>query len=132
MAVAGICWGGYSLRGRGSPDPLGETTFNFLRSIPMVLLVGVVSLGNLEVSWRGALLACLSGSLASGVGYAIWYAALRGLSRTRAATVQLVVPLLAALGGVVFLSETVSLRLLLSAIVILGGVGLAVAVRGRD
>jgi drug/metabolite transporter (DMT)-like permease len=126
MTVAGISWGVYSLRGRGVMDPLAETTSSFVCSLPLVAGVSVVALRDLHVSGQGVLLAILSGALASGVGYVVWYAALGGLTATRAATVQLSVPILAAAGGVIFLSETVSMRLVLAAGMILGGVGLAV------
>jgi drug/metabolite transporter (DMT)-like permease len=129
MVVAGLSWGVYSLRGRATADPLGDTTFNFVRSVPLVVGVALLRLGSLELSSQGVWLACLSGSLASGVGYLVWYAALRGMTSTRAATVQLSVPILAAGGGVVFLAEDISLRLLLATVLILGGVGLALAGR---
>jgi drug/metabolite transporter (DMT)-like permease len=130
MALAGVSWGFYSLRGRGSKAPLADTTRNFVRSVPLVLAVNLALIGSAHVSVRGSLLAVLSGALASGVGYVIWYAALKGLTATKAATVQLAVPVLAAAGGVVLLSEGVSLRLILSGILILGGVGLAMG--GRE
>jgi drug/metabolite transporter (DMT)-like permease len=132
MAVAGIAWGIYSLRGRGAPSPLADTTRNFVHAVPPALGVNLVMLRDLHVSAEGASLAVLSGALASGMGYVVWYAALRGLTAMRAATVQLAVPVLAAAGGVLFLSEPVSLRLVASAIVILGGVGLALAGRQRS
>ena len=131
MAIAGIAWGIYSLRGRGSVDPLGGTTGNFVRAVPMVIVVSLVMLGRLHISFDGALLAILSGGIASGVGYVIWYAALRGMTATRAATVQLSVPVLAAGGGVMFISEEVSLRLVMAGVLILGGVGMAVAATAR-
>ncbi len=131
MAVAGISWGVYSLRGRGTADPLADTTFNFVRSVPLVVAVSLLTLGSLELSPKGVWLACLSGSLASGVGYVAWYAALRGMTRARAATVQLSVPVLAAAGGVATLSEDISIRLLLSTLLILGGLGLALVPRRR-
>lgn len=133
MAVAGVAWGLYTLRGRGTADALLATTRNFLRAVPFALAVSLVMLSRREASPRGVLLAVASGALASGLGYVVWYAALRGLSATRAATVQLSVPVIAALGGVLFLSESVSPRLAGSALLILGGVGLALAgrVRGR-
>ncbi|HEX8845053.1 MAG TPA: DMT family transporter [Pyrinomonadaceae bacterium] len=129
MAVAGISWGFYSLRGRGAKDPLLATTGNFLRSVPLVVAVNLALVASLHVSARGALFAFLSGAVTSGVGYVIWYSALKGLTATRAAMVQLAVPLLAALGGVALLSEEITLRLLLAGIMILGGVGLALAGR---
>ena len=129
MAAAGISWGVYSLRGRTSINPLTETAGNFVRSVPFAVIVSLVAIRQANLSVSGVLLAATSGALASGVGYAIWYTALKGLSATRAAAVQLSVPVLAAGAGVVFLAETVSVRLVLSAALILGGIGLAVAKR---
>ncbi len=126
MAVAGASWGVYSLRGRGAGDPLHDTAGNFLRAVPLAAVVCVVSLRGAHLSAAGAALAIASGALASGLGYVAWYAALRGLTAIRAATVQLAVPVLAAMGGVAFLAERISLRLVLSAVLILGGVTLAV------
>ena len=131
MTLAGMAWGFYTLRGRGSKDPLGDTAGNFVYSVPMTLLVRLVSFSNVHVSMKGIALAAASGALASGVGYVIWYAALRGLTTTRAAAVQLSVPVLAAWGGVLFLAEDVSMRLLLAGALILGGIALSVAGRGR-
>ena len=130
MALAGFAWGVYSLRGRGADNPLAQTTSNFVRSVPLVLAVSVIALPRFHLEWKGALLAIASGAVASGLGYAVWYAALRGLSATRAAVVQLAVPVLAALGGVIFLAETISPRLVLSALMVLGGIGLALV--GRE
>ena len=129
MAVAGVAWGFYSLRGRGVKEPLALTTGNFVRAVPLAVAVSLVMLNGLHASSKGVLFAVLSGALASGVGYVIWYSALRGLTATRAATVQLAVPLLAAVGGVALLAEEITLRLLLAAIMILGGVGIALASR---
>jgi len=129
MAVAGISWGLYSLRGRGGSDPLADTTGNFALALPLAVAVNLITHSDAHVSQRGVLLAVLSGALASGVGYVVWYAALRGLTATRAATVQLAVPVLAAAGGLVFMSEKITSRLLLAACVILGGVGLALSGR---
>lgn len=126
MALAGMAWGVYSLRGRGNTDPLATTAGNFLRSVPMVVVTALLALPWLAVDVMGALLAVLSGALASGVGYAVWYAALRGLSGTAAATVQLSVPAIAALGGVALLAEPLSLRLVLASIVTLGGIALVI------
>lgn len=131
MATAGIAWGVYSLRGRGKSDPVAVTTDNFIRSVPLVLVISLPMLQRLNWTPRGLLLAIISGSLTSGMGYVIWYAALRGLSATRAATVQLSVPVLAAVGGVIILSESISLRFVLSATAILGGVLMAV-LRGES
>ncbi|HEX9792832.1 MAG TPA: DMT family transporter [Planctomycetota bacterium] len=130
MALAGVSWGFYSLRGRGVADPVRATAANFVRAAPFVLAVSVMSLRRLNVTGAGVLLAVASGALASGLGYLIWYAALRGLSATRAATVQLAVPLLAGVGGIVLLGETLTLRLGVAGVVVLGGIGLALTVRG--
>ena len=132
MAVAGASWGLYSLVGRGSADPLADTTRNFVLALPLAFAVNLLALrGGAHVSSAGVMLAVLSGALASGVGYVVWYAALRGLTATRAATVQLAVPVLAAAGGVIVMSERVTLRLLLAAALILGGIGLALLVRSQ-
>ena len=131
MGLAGVSWGLYSLLGRGVQDPVAVTTGNFVRSVPFTLLVSAVAFRSLELSGSGVLLAVVSGALTSGLGYVIWYAALPGLSATRAATVQLSVPVLAAVGGVLFLFETVTVRLLFSAVLILGGIGLSLLGRSR-
>jgi len=131
MAVAGIAWGFYTIRGRGSQNPLANTAGNFIYTVPMILFVRLVLLRDVQFSANGILLATLSGALASGVGYVVWYAALHGLTTTRAATVQLSVPVIAALGGVVFLSENVSARLVIAGILILGGIALAVSSREK-
>ena len=129
MALAGISWGFYSLRGRETRNPLADTTNNFIRALPLAVLVSIVMFGQFHLSSIGIIFAVLSGALTSGLGYVIWYAALKGLTATRAAMVQLAVPVLAAAGGVVILSERISLRLLLSAVMVLGGVGLALMSR---
>ena len=131
MMMAGIAWGGYSLRGRGAGSPLADTAGNFIRAVPLIILVRLVMLNNVQLSQSGILLAVLSGALASGVGYVIWYAALRGLTATRAAIVQLSVPVLAAWGGVVLLAEDISLRLILAGALILGGIALAISGRRK-
>jgi drug/metabolite transporter (DMT)-like permease len=129
MIIAGIAWGVYSLRGRGSRSPLADTAGNFIRAVPFIIVVWLVILDHLHLTQSGILLAVLSGALASGVGYVIWYAALAGLTTTRAAIIQLSVPVLAAWGGIVFLAEDISLRLILAGALILGGIGLAIAAR---
>lgn len=126
MATAGIAWGIYSLRGRGTLNPLADTAGNFTRTLPFAAALGLFALQGGQVSAAGVSLAVLSGALASGVGYTVWYAALKGLTTTQAASIQLMVPVLASLAGIVFLSEALSVRLVLSTAVILGGVGLAV------
>ena len=131
MAIAGISWGFYSLRGRRSGAPLADTTGNFLRATPLALGLTALTLASATMTPTGVLYAILSGGLASGVGYAIWYAALPGLTATRAATIQLAVPALAAVAGVILLAEPLSVRLVSAAAAILGGVGLAVSARAR-
>ena len=126
MVLAGACWGIYSLRGRKASSPLAETASNFLRCMPATLAVSILFADKILLSSRGIVLAIASGALASGLGYVIWYAALRGMSATRAATVQLSVPVIAALGGVLFLAESLTMRLTLSSVLILGGIGLAI------
>lgn len=132
MIVAGIAWGGYSLRGRRAGAPLPDTTGNFIRSVPVVLVVSAATWSDAHWSPAGLLWATLAGGVASGVGYVIWYTVLPGLTATRAATIQLLVPVLAAWAGVVLLGEQVTLRLALAGATILGGVGLAVGIVGGN
>lgn len=132
MICAGFAWGVYSLRGRGSTDPITITTDNFLRSVPIVVILNLVLFRSVQWSSRGVLLGVISGSITSGIAYVVWYAALRGLTATRAGVVQLTVPAIAALGGVIVLSETVSTRLVVASVIILGGVGLALLGRDRS
>jgi drug/metabolite transporter (DMT)-like permease len=106
------------------------TAANFARAVPFALVVSLLVLADFEATARGAWLAVLSGAVASGLGYVIWYAALKGLTTTRAAVVQLSVPVLAAIGGVLFLAEAITHRLVLSSVIILGGI--ALAIWGRD
>jgi len=129
MALAGIAWGFYSLLGRGSANPLEATARNFVYSVPLVLIVSLFFLGDLSSTLHGLALAVASGAITSGCGYVIWYAALPGLTATRAATVQLSVPAIAAFGGVFMLSEQITLRLLLASAATLGGVAIVLAQR---
>jgi len=132
MAAAGVAWGIYSLRGRSGLRVLASTAGNFARGLPLGMALVLVAMPTLHVTPRGALLAALSGSLASGVGYSLWYAALPGLPGTRAAVVQLAVPVLAAAGGVILLGESPTLRLAFSGLAILGGVALALLGRASS
>jgi drug/metabolite transporter (DMT)-like permease len=132
MAVAGVAWGVYSLRGRGAVDPLADTAGNFVRAAPLAMGVSILAARHAEASAGGALLAVVSGALTSGVGYVAWYTALAGLTATRAASVQLAVPVLAAVGGVAFLAEQITVRLIASSILVLGGVALAMIGRERS
>ncbi len=129
MAVAGVSWGSYSLRGRGSVDPLGDTARNFRFAVPLAVATMVASASNVHATRDGMALAALSGAVSSGIGYAIWYAALRGLTATRAAIVQLSVPVIAAWGGIAVLDETLSPRLVTAGVLILGGIAIALATR---
>ena len=131
MAAAGAAWGGYTLRGKGSEDPLADTAGNFIRSVPLALVLALVFLPSLAASWRGIALAVLSGAIASGVGYSVWYAALQYHTASRAAVLQLSVPVIAAAGGIVLLAETASSRLAIAAALILGGIGLTLIRRAK-
>jgi drug/metabolite transporter (DMT)-like permease len=126
MLCAGVAWGVYSLRGKGVSDPTAATAGNFVRAVPVALALSLVNFRSASFDGAGVGYAILSGALASGVGYAIWYAALRGLNGVTAASVQLSVPVLAAAGGIVLLGETASLRLLIASTAILGGIALVV------
>src|SRR5688572_15539051 len=126
MAAAGAAWGFYTLRGRGSKDPLAETTGNFVRSLPIVALAAIPFVGGLNLSTRGIVLAVLSGALASGIGYSVWYAALKYHTATRAAVLQLAVPVITAVGGIILLSEAANRRLVAAAVLVLGGITLAI------
>jgi len=131
MAVAGVAWGFYSLVGRSAGDPTEATAWNFIFAVPLVVVTSLVFLGNFHVSPAGAAYAVASGAIASGIGYVIWYAALRGLTATSAATVQLSVPVIAAIGGVILMSEDVTVRLVVASVATLGGVALVLTQRNR-
>ncbi len=122
MTVSGIAWGIYTLKGRDSKSPLMDTAFNFLRTTPLVILLALATITNSNYSSEGILLALLSGGITSGIGYTIWYIALGSLSSTQAAVLQLSVPVIAALGGVIFVSEAITFRLTISATLVLCGI----------
>jgi drug/metabolite transporter (DMT)-like permease len=124
MLGAGMAWGVYSLRAKGTPNPTRTTAGNFIRALPFAAALSFAMFPRFSMDGTGVLLAIASGGLASAVGYAIWYTALRGLTATSAATVQLSVPVLAAFGGIAFLGEALTLRLLASSMAILGGIAL--------
>jgi drug/metabolite transporter (DMT)-like permease/RimJ/RimL family protein N-acetyltransferase len=132
MTVAGVAWGMYSLRGKGSANPIVQTRNNFVLAVPFVFLVSVASLSRFHMEPRGIWLALASGVVASGLGYVAWYAALRGISASRAAILQLAVPILAAIGGVLILAESISPRLIVSTIAILGGIAMAIMRREKS
>lgn len=127
MATAGVAWGIYSLLGRSVADPLEATAKNFIFCVPLVALVSVVFVSDYHATAVGLALAAISGGITSGIGYAIWYKALKGLAATNAATVQLSVPAIAALGGLVFMSEDITARLLFASAATLGGVWIVLA-----
>lgn len=131
MALAGVAWGVYSLRGRGVADPLAATASNFARAVPLALALSAVTAGAAHADAPGVALAVASGALSSGIGYVVWYAALRGLTAMRASTVQLSVPPIAAIGGALMLSEPLTPRLLLASATILGGIAVVLATRAR-
>ncbi|MBX3119941.1 MAG: DMT family transporter [Fimbriimonadaceae bacterium] len=131
MAMAGIAWGAYSLRGRGVKEPGLVTAGNFIRSTPIIAVVWCIAFFQLHLSTNGIILAIISGALTSGIGYILWYSVLPNLTPTRAAVVQLCVPVLAAVAGVVALHEEATMRLAISSVLTLGGVGLAVLSRTR-
>lgn len=122
MASAGIAWGVYSMNGRKSGNPISDTAWNFLRTVPFVLLLILLSFKNIHLSQSGFVLALVSGAVTSALGYILWYMALGGLTATLAAVVQLSVPVIAALGGIIFVSEQLTLRFILSTLLILGGI----------
>lgn len=130
MLCAGVAWGVYSLRGKGSGNAAGDPTVvtagNFLRAVPIAIALSVLTWSGVSIDSAGFGYAAASGALASGLGYAIWYTALPALSATNAATMQLSVPVIAALGGIVLLDEAISLRLALACVTILGGIALVI------
>lgn len=126
MLGAGVAWGVYSLRGKCAGDPTSVTTGNFLRAVPISVALSIIMFKDISLDNAGFLYAVLSGALASGIGYAIWYMALPALKETNAATVQLSVPVIAALGGIVFIAEPITPRLILASVAILGGITLVI------
>ena len=131
MVIAGIAWGFYSLLGRAAADPVEATAWNFIYSVPLVIVTSLFFIGDFQVSITGVTLAVASGAIASALGYVIWYTALRGLRATTAATVQLSAPVIAAFGGVILLSEQVTLRLVVASALTLGGVALVLGQRAN-
>lgn len=127
MLGAGVAWGAYSLFGRGAIDPLAATGGNFLRALPMALaLLAISAMFGLKGDPSGIVYAILSGAVASGLGYTIWYAALPGLSPAQGASVQLSVPVITAIAGALMIGEAITLRLALCSIAILGGIALVI------
>lgn len=126
MIFAGIAWAFYSLRGRGTGDPTKVTTGNFVRAVPMAIAINLVMWQSFSYDTTGLCYAIVSGAVTSGVGYAIWYTVIPSLKATNAATLQLSVPVLAAIGGVIFLGEHLTLRIVGASLAILGGIALVI------
>ena len=124
MMAAGVAWGVYSLRGKGGGDATQTTSGNFQRAALLTLILSAITLPQARLDGAGLVYAVVSGAITSGLGYAVWYTAVRGLPATSAATVQLSVPVIAALGGALFLHEPLTLRLITTSLAILGGVAL--------
>ncbi|MCL1066319.1 DMT family transporter [Shewanella olleyana] len=122
MAVSGVAWGFYTLEGKQSSEPISDTSYNFIRTLPLVIILSIATIPFSTITPTGILLTIISGGLASAVGYVIWYAALAGLTGIQASVVQLLVPVIAAIGGVIFADEVFSLRLGISSLVILSGI----------
>jgi drug/metabolite transporter (DMT)-like permease len=131
MVAAGASWGVYSILGKGLGEPTAATGGNFMRAVPFAAALGLAAMDHSSVDLHGALYAVLSGAITSGLGYALWYAALPALSSTSAAIIQLSVPAIAALGGALLLSEQVTTRLLIASAAILGGIAITTAGKRR-
>lgn len=132
MSISGIAWGVYSVRGKVVAAPILSTAANFARAAPLAAIASAMAFSLAHAETKGVILALVSGTLTSGLGYVLWFKALRGLTITRASIVQLLVPVLAAFGGVVFLAEQVSARLVVASALILGGVAMAILTRARS
>ena len=132
MIGAGAAWGIYSLRGKGAGDPTLVTAGNFLRTVPITVVLSLLMMRQTTWDGAGVWFAITSGALTSGIGYAIWYKALPALKATQAATVQLSVPVIAAVGGIILLNESISLRLILASIAIISGIALVILERRKS
>ncbi len=131
MSCAGIAWGMYTIKGRTSEDPLADTAMNFLRTTPLLIVPAALMIVDYHFTMTGLMLAGVSGALASGVGYAVWYVALKGLGGTQAAVSQLSVPIIAAIGGLIFVGEPLDLHLMIAAALTLGGILIVTLGRAR-
>ncbi|WP_185968080.1 DMT family transporter [Thalassotalea sp. PS06] len=132
MVLSGIAWGFYTVMGRGSISAFNDTARNFVLTFPLVILLVLVTWSDINLSVKGMVLASLSGAVASALGYTIWYQALRNLSNIEAAVVQLSVPVIAAVGGVLFVAEVVTLRLIIASVLVLGGIFLVIINKSRS
>jgi drug/metabolite transporter (DMT)-like permease len=131
MAISGIAWGAYSLRGKSSSDPLKATAGNFLLSVPMGLVLLFITISSSQITLYGVILAIASGAITSGMGYALWYRVLPQLTATRASIVQLTVPVVAGVGGLIFLPEPLTFRFVLASALILGGVAISIVLKAN-
>lgn len=126
MILSGIAWGVYSLRGKGAKDPIKVTAGNFMRTVPLTAVLSLLLWQNMSLDSAGVGYAIASGALTSAIGYSIWYTLLPALKSSHAATLQLSAPVLTAIGGVLLLSEPITLRLVLASVTILGGIALVI------
>lgn len=131
MGSAGVAWAVYSLRAKGAEDPTGTTAGNFIRAVPLAIGLCAIMSSQQALDGTGLVYAIFSGALTSGIGYAIWYAVINKLNASSAASVQLSVPALAAFGGIVFLGEPVTPRLLIASSAVLGGIALVILKAGN-
>ncbi|MBO3760954.1 DMT family transporter [Ciceribacter sp. L1K22] len=131
MIVSGVAWGAYTLLGRGSVDPLGETAGNFARASAFCIPLGFYAVFDETATTAGVTLALASGIVASGLGYAVWYSALRGLTTFRAALIQLSVPVIAAAGAILLLGESLTLHFVIAGAVVLGGIAFAILAKQK-
>lgn len=126
MIGSGVAWGLYSLRGKGTGNPIAVTAGNFARAVPFSIILSVLFFKHMSLDPLGVAYAITSGAITSGLGYTIWYTVVPALRASSAATIQLCSPVLTSIAGVVFLQEELTLRLLLSSVVILGGIALVI------
>lgn len=132
MMVAGVAWGWYSIRGKGAVNPTFATAGNFVRAVPFAVGFGILAFPWLSLDVAGVMYGITSGAITSGLGYAVWYTALGGLSSTQASTAQLTVPAIAASGGAIFLTEPITWHLIVSSIAILGGAAVVILDKQRQ
>ena len=124
MAIAGLAWGVYSIVGSSGQDPTTATASNFLYATPLAVIVSILTYGSFTITWQGAAYSMASGAIASGIGYAIWYTALTHIKASSAAVIQLIVPALATIGGVLFIAEPVTWRIGIATVLTIGGIAL--------
>lgn len=126
MFASGIAWAIYSLRGKATSNPTALTAGNFIKAIPLTIILTIITLNQTTINPLGISSAIASGAITSGLGYALWYLVLPSLKSTTAATIQLSVPVIAAFAGVIFLQESISSRLMFASLAILGGISLVI------